>query len=154
MPDYISHTGLLCFEDSFWENALKARQNLALKAMSVSPQHPYFVEASILDQRPYAVLLLEGFFCTLGCFHDFHRFFYLRPLNSMNIALQYVSDSNGKHRAVQLTVQDWEKVLRKLKKYEQALRLQSDLTDAFDDVTAMQQNKKRKQPLSEFLNEL
>ncbi|MCU0427971.1 MAG: hypothetical protein MUF71_20360 [Candidatus Kapabacteria bacterium] len=72
----------------------------------------------------------------------------------MNIALQYVSDSNGKHRAVQLTVQDWEKVLRKLKKYEQALRLQSDLTDAFDDVTAMQQNKKRKQPLSEFLNEL
>jgi hypothetical protein len=72
----------------------------------------------------------------------------------MNIALQYLSDSNGKTHAVQLTMRDWEKVMRKLKEYEQALHLQSDLADAFDDVRAMQQNKKRKQSLSEFLHEL
>ncbi len=81
-------------------------------------------------------------------------FFYSISLNSMNIALQYLSDSNGKTHAVQLTVRDWEKVMRKLKEYEQALHLQSDLNDAFDDVRAMQQNKKRKQSLSEFLDEL
>jgi hypothetical protein len=72
----------------------------------------------------------------------------------MNIALQYVSDSNGKPHAVQLSLHDWEKIQRKLKQYEQALRLQSDLADAFDDVRAMQQHTKRKQPLSEFLHEL
>ena len=72
----------------------------------------------------------------------------------MKIALQYLNDSNGNTHAVQLTLHDWEKLMNKLKKYEQALRLQSDLAEAFDDVAAMQQNKKRKQSLSEFLNEL
>lgn len=72
----------------------------------------------------------------------------------MNIALQYVNDNNGKTHAVQLTMHDWNKVVSKLKKYEQALRLQSDLAMAFDDVTAMQKNKRQKQPLHEFLNEL
>ncbi len=72
----------------------------------------------------------------------------------MKIALQYLNDSNGKTHAVQLTLHDWEKVLGKLKKYKQALRLQSDLADAFDQVTALRENKKRKQSLSEFLNEL
>jgi hypothetical protein len=72
----------------------------------------------------------------------------------MKIALQYLNDSNGKTHAVQLPLHDWEKLMNKLKKYEQALCLQSDLTDAFDEVATMQQNKKRKQSLGEFLNEL
>lgn len=76
------------------------------------------------------------------------------PSDTMKIALQYLNDSNGKTHAVQLTLHDWEKLMNKLKKYEQALRLQSDLADAFDEVTAMRQNKKPKQSLSKFLNEL
>jgi len=40
----------------------------------------------------------------------------------MEISLQYVSDAEGKTQSVQLPVGDWEKVLAKLKKYEQTLK--------------------------------
>jgi small nuclear ribonucleoprotein (snRNP)-like protein len=41
----------------------------------------------------------------------------------MKLALQYLNDINGKPKAVQLSLTDWEKVLAKLKKYEQTLRI-------------------------------
>ncbi|MFT3947294.1 MAG: hypothetical protein QM763_10000 [Agriterribacter sp.] len=72
----------------------------------------------------------------------------------MKIALQYVNDINGKTKAVQLPLTEWEKVLNKLKKYEQALKLKSDLKDAFEQVVSLKKNKGHKQTLNEFLNEL
>lgn len=72
----------------------------------------------------------------------------------MKIALQYVNDMNGNTQAVQLTLTEWEKVLNKLKKYEQALKLRSDLREAFDQVSNLKKQKKHKQTLNEFLNEL
>lgn len=38
----------------------------------------------------------------------------------MKLELQYVNDIHGKIQAVQLPLPEWEKVLNKLKKYEQA----------------------------------
>ncbi len=72
----------------------------------------------------------------------------------MKIALQYVNDINGNTQAVQLTLAEWEKVLNKLKKYEQALKLRSDLKEAFDQVAVLKKQKGHKQTLNEFLNEL
>jgi hypothetical protein len=72
----------------------------------------------------------------------------------MKIALQYVSDINGNPQAVQLPITEWEKVLNKLKKYEQALKLRSDLKEAFDQVEVLKNQKGNKQTLNEFLNEL
>ena len=72
----------------------------------------------------------------------------------MKIALQYVNDINGKTQAVQLPLPEWEKVLNKLKKYEQALKLKSDLKEAFEQVALLKQSKEHKQTLNEFLNEL
>ena len=72
----------------------------------------------------------------------------------MKIALQYVNDMNGKTQAVQLPLTEWEKVLHKLKKYEQALQLKSDLQEAFNQVAILKQTKGHKQTLNEFLNEL
>lgn len=72
----------------------------------------------------------------------------------MKIELQYVSDSNGKTQAVQIDLNDWQKVLNKLKKYEQALKLKSDLTESFEQVAAVKSGKKKMQTLKEFLNEL
>ena len=43
----------------------------------------------------------------------------------MKIALQYVNDTHGHTQAIQLPVAEWEKVLNRLKKYEQALQLKS-----------------------------
>lgn len=72
----------------------------------------------------------------------------------MKIAVQYVSDEKGKPNAVQLPVGDWKKLLLKLRKYEQALKLKSDLEKAFEEVKIIQKSKKPKQTLNEFLNEL
>ena len=72
----------------------------------------------------------------------------------MKIPVQYVSDINGNPQAVQLPISEWNKVLNKLKKYEQALKLRSDLKEALDQVAAMRKTKVKKQNLNEFLNEL
>jgi len=72
----------------------------------------------------------------------------------MKIALQYVNDMNGNTQAVQLPLTDWEKVLNKLRKYEQALKLRSDLKEAFEEVASLRKQKGDKQTLNEFLNEL
>lgn len=70
----------------------------------------------------------------------------------MKIPVQYVSDINGNPQAVQLPLSEWNKVLNKIKKYEQALKLRSDLKEALDQVAVMRKTKK--QNLNEFLNEL
>lgn len=72
----------------------------------------------------------------------------------MRIAIQYLNDSNGKTQAIQLPLSDWEKVLDKIKTYEQSLNLKSDLKEAFEQVTKLKASKQRKQTLNEFLDEL
>ena len=72
----------------------------------------------------------------------------------MKIAIQYVNDSNGTTHAVQLPLSDWEKVLVKMKKYEQSLKLKSDLEESFIQVSKMKKSKLKKQTLNEFLDEL
>ena len=72
----------------------------------------------------------------------------------MKIALQYLNDINGKTQAVQLPLTEWEKVLNKLRKYEQALKLRSDLKEAFEQVAILKKQKGPKQTLNDFLNEL
>ena len=72
----------------------------------------------------------------------------------MKIALQYVSDTEGKTQSVQLPLTDWEKVLAKLKKYEQTLKIKSDLKEAFEQVAQMRKSRTKKQTLNDFLNEL
>ena len=71
----------------------------------------------------------------------------------MKIALQYVNDANGHTQAVQLPVAEWEKILTRLKKYEQTLQLKSDLKEALDQVKKIK-GTKGKQTLNDFLNEL
>ena len=72
----------------------------------------------------------------------------------MKIALQYVSDSDGKTQSVQLPLTDWERVLAKLKKYEQTLKIKTDLREAFEQVEHLRKSKAKKQSLKDFLNEL
>lgn len=72
----------------------------------------------------------------------------------MKIVLQYVSNSDGKPQSVQLRLTDWEKLLAKLHKYEQTLKIKSDLKEAFEQVAQIRKSKVPKQTLNEFLNEL
>ncbi len=59
-----------------------------------------------------------------------------------------------KTQAVQIPLTEWEKILNKLKKYEQALKLKSDLEEAFEQVAILKKVNGQKQTLKEFLNEL
>ncbi len=72
----------------------------------------------------------------------------------MKIALQYVNDVNGNTQAVQLPLNEWEKLMTKLKKYEQALSLKTDLKEAFEQVNVLKKSRTKKQTLNEFLNTL
>ena len=72
----------------------------------------------------------------------------------MKIELQYVSDSSGNPQSVQLPITDWEKVMSKLKKYEQTLKIKTDLKDAFEQVSKLKKSKAKKQTLKDFLDEL
>jgi len=72
----------------------------------------------------------------------------------MKLALQYLSDVNGKPQAVQLSLTDWEKVLARLKRYEQTLKIKSDLIEAFEEVALLKNSTEKKQTLTDFLNEL
>ncbi len=60
----------------------------------------------------------------------------------------------GNTQAVQLPLTEWEKVLNKLRKYEQALKLKSDLKEAFEQVAALRKSSGHKQTLNEFLREI
>jgi NADH dehydrogenase FAD-containing subunit len=72
----------------------------------------------------------------------------------MKIALQYVSDGSGKTKSVQIPFTDWEKLMTRLKKYEQTLKIKTDLKEAFEEVEQLRKSKAKKQTLKDFLNEL
>ncbi|HYV93891.1 MAG TPA: hypothetical protein VE978_19090 [Chitinophagales bacterium] len=72
----------------------------------------------------------------------------------MKLEVEYISNEKGKPRAVQLSLTNYQKLMTRLEKYEQMLKIKSDLTKAFQEVKLMQQGKIRKQTLSEFLSEL
>ena len=72
----------------------------------------------------------------------------------MKIELQYVNDSSGKTQSIQIPLTDWEKLMSKLKKYEQTLKIKTDLKDAFKEVAQLKKSKAKKQSINDFLNEL
>ena len=72
----------------------------------------------------------------------------------MKLAIQYLNNSKGKVQAVQLPLSDWNKLLNTLKKYQQELKVKSDLTEAFSEVEKMRKGIIKEQTLSEFLDEL
>ncbi len=72
----------------------------------------------------------------------------------MKLAIQYLHDSKGKTNAVQLPLNEWEKIVNTIKKYEQLLSIKSDLRSAFAEVEKMRKGSLKKQSLSDFLNEL
>ena len=62
----------------------------------------------------------------------------------MKVAIQYVSDSSGKIHSVQLPFKDWEKLMTRLKKYEQTLKIKTDLIEAFEEVAQLRKSKGKK----------
>jgi hypothetical protein len=72
----------------------------------------------------------------------------------MKVDVQYVNDSKGNISAIQVPLTEWNKVLTRLRKYEQMLKMKSDLTEAFEQVGDRRKSKSKKQTLTEFLDEI
>lgn len=72
----------------------------------------------------------------------------------MKLVIQYVNDSTGKTKSVQLPLSEWKKLMNRLQKYEQSLKLKNDLTEAFKEVEVIKKSRTKKTTLKEFLNEL
>lgn len=72
----------------------------------------------------------------------------------MKIDIQYLNDIHGTTQAVQLPISDWEKVLQKIKKYEQVFKFRNEIKKAFEEAKEMKKSKGKKQTLNDFLNEL
>ena len=68
----------------------------------------------------------------------------------MKIALQYVNDIHGKTQAVQVPFTEWEKLLDKIKRYEQALQIKTDLKEAFEQVQKIKKFPSLKRELVEL----
>jgi hypothetical protein len=68
----------------------------------------------------------------------------------MKIALQYVNDRDGKTQSIQLPLSDWEKLITKLKKYEQTLKIKTELKEALEEVEQLRKSKGKKQTLKDF----
>ena len=72
----------------------------------------------------------------------------------MKTAVRFLNDRKGKAQTVQVSISHWTRIMNKLNKYEQMLKVKSDLTQAFKEVKRMSQGKIKKQSLQDFLNEL
>jgi hypothetical protein len=72
----------------------------------------------------------------------------------MKIPVQYVNDEDGNVKAIQVPITEWKKVLTKLKKYEQALNMKTDLSEAFEQVAQLRKTRGSKETLKDFLNGL
>jgi hypothetical protein len=72
----------------------------------------------------------------------------------MKTAIQYLNDRKGNTQAVQLSITHWIRLMNRLNKYEQMLKIKSDLTQSFEEVKKVCQGKIKKQSIQDFLNEL
>ena len=68
--------------------------------------------------------------------------------------LHYILDSTGQTSTVQISIEEWNKIVQKLKKYEVALSIKTGLSQALAEAQLMSKSKKAKQTLSDFLDTL
>lgn len=72
----------------------------------------------------------------------------------MKLSIQYLNDSKGKVKAVQLPLSDWKKVMQLFKKYQEELQIKGDLTKAFEEVKRIQKGELKSRSFTDFLKEL
>jgi hypothetical protein len=69
----------------------------------------------------------------------------------MTYSLSYISDSKGKHTAVQMPMKDWKKVEQRLREADFLTNLRSSFSDALQEVKLHRQGKKKLKTLEELI---
>ena len=72
----------------------------------------------------------------------------------MELNIEYLNDSNGNIKAVQIPIKDWFWLQNQISKYSKELKIKKDLIDAFTEVKQMQTGILKKQSLNDFLNDV
>jgi len=72
----------------------------------------------------------------------------------MKLEIEYINDTKGNPKMVQLPVTQWNRIVSKLEKYEQVLKIKDDLTEAFGQVEKMRKTGGEKKTLISYLDEL
>ena len=71
--------------------------------------------------------------------------------------LQYILDTKGKKRGVQISLKDWEKIqkdLEELKLLKNKKNFLLELAEAVEEMKLIKEGKKQAKDAEEFLNEL
>jgi hypothetical protein len=72
----------------------------------------------------------------------------------MKLKIQYINNAKGDIQGIQMSINEWEKIMKRLKKYEQVLKIRSDLQKAINEITELNKKRKGKKTLNDFLNEI
>jgi len=71
--------------------------------------------------------------------------------------LQYITDTKGRKKAVQLPIEDWENIqndLKELENFRDKKAFMYDLKDSIGEVKLAKEGKIKLQSAKDFLNEL
>jgi hypothetical protein len=68
--------------------------------------------------------------------------------------LQYVTDSSGAERAVQIPISSWKKHIEEFERMKKKLQFLNELKHSMKEVRLMEKGKLPKQTLDSFLREL
>jgi hypothetical protein len=72
----------------------------------------------------------------------------------MTFNLQYVTSKNGRPKAVQVPIKEWERLIKDYKHAKQISKMKNDLTEAISEIEEIKKGKKKTVLLKDFLNEL
>ena len=72
----------------------------------------------------------------------------------MTFNLQYLSDSLGRHTAVQIPYRDWKAIEKTLEQAEFKTKLAKELREAFTEVQKIESGKVKPKKAEDFLREL
>ena len=69
----------------------------------------------------------------------------------MTYSLSYISDSKGKHTAIQMPMKDWKKVEQRLREADFLINLRSSFSEALQEANLHRLGKKKLKTLEELL---
>ena len=71
----------------------------------------------------------------------------------MNLNIQYLTDTNGKKKAIQIPIAQWNKFIKDYKKQAQYSKLKKGIKEAFKEIKEIEKGNLKEVTLTEFLNE-
>ena len=72
----------------------------------------------------------------------------------MTFNLQYINGKNGRPKAVQVPIKEWEKLIQDYKHVKQISKMRNNLAEAISEIEELKKGKRKPILLKDFLNEL